>query len=189
MGRIYPSSSSRRRPGSHPSGFTHRRDSGLRQDDRLRKVRFPTRFGQSSSVWSGWPESTDSGHRLLLLNGPAMANDEPAIPKRFDIARRWQWPAVVASILFILSCFIGWPFSLFWPSAIGLVLFIPAVALLSIKCHACGYSAFADYQAGDRLRLDDRFWPRFWGKEYGGVHLPLRSACSKCGAHFVDDGD
>lgn len=118
-----------------------------------------------------------------------MAEDKAAIPKRFDIARRGQWPAAVASALFILSCFIGWPFSLFWPSAVGLVLFIPAAALFSIRCHACGYPAFADYQADERLRADNRFWTRLWGKEYGGVHLPLRSACSKCGAQFVHDED
>jgi hypothetical protein len=26
---------------------------------------------------------------------------------------------------------------------------------------------------------------RFWGKEYGGVHLPLRHRCTKCGANFI----
>lgn len=89
----------------------------------------------------------------------------------------------------ILSCFIGWLLSLFWPSAIGLVLFVPAAPLFSIKCHECGYPAFADYQADERLRADNRFWTRFWGKEYGGVHLPLRSACSKCCARFACDKD
>jgi hypothetical protein len=37
------------------------------------------------------------------------------------------------------------------------------------------------------LRLDNRFRTRFWGKEFGGVHLPLRSNCSKCGTRFVKD--
>lgn len=47
------------------------------------------------------------------------------------------------------------------------------------------YSAFADFHADERLRRDERFWTRFWGKEYGGVHLPLRDRCTKCGAHFI----
>ena len=118
-----------------------------------------------------------------------MTEDTAAIPKRFGIARRWQWPAAVVSASFILSCFIGWPFGFLWPSAVGLVLFIPAAALFNIKCHACGYPAFAYYQEDERLRLDKRFWTRFWGKEYGGIHLPLRSECSKCAARFVHDKD
>jgi len=116
-----------------------------------------------------------------------MAADRSQIPKRFEIARRWQWPAAFASVAFLLACFIGWPLGYLWPSVVGLVLFIPAVALFNIKCDACGYPAFEDYQASERLRLDNRFWTRFWGKEYGGVHLPLRSECSKCGARFVRD--
>jgi hypothetical protein len=46
-------------------------------------------------------------------------------------------------------------------------------------------SCFADFQADERLRRDERFWTRFWGKEYGGVHLPLRHRCTKCGANFI----
>lgn len=111
------------------------------------------------------------------------------VPKRFETARRWQWPAAIASVAFFLSCFVGLPFGYFWPSAIGLVLFIPAAALFNVKCDACGYPAFQDYRAGERLRLDKRFWTRFWGKEYGGVHLPLRSECSKCGTRFVNEDD
>jgi hypothetical protein len=116
-----------------------------------------------------------------------MTVDRDAIPKRFDLAHRWQWPAAVVSASFILSCFVGWPVGLYWPSAVGLVLFIPSAALFNIKCHACGYPAYADYHADEQLRLDNRFWTRFWGKHYGGVHLPLRSECSKCGARFVHD--
>ena len=119
----------------------------------------------------------------------AVTADRSEVPKRFELARRWQWPAAVVSAAFVLSCFIGWPFGYFWPSAIGLVLFIPAVTLFSIKCDACGYPAFQDYKADERLRLDNRCWTRFWGKEYGGVHLPLRTECSKCGARFVHDED
>ena len=115
-----------------------------------------------------------------------MTADRSDIPKRFQIARRWQWPAAFASAVFFLSCFIGWPFGYFWPSAVGFTLFIPAVALFNIKCDACGYPAFQDYRANERLKLDDRFRTRFWGKEYG-VHFPLRSECSKCGTCFVND--
>lgn len=118
-----------------------------------------------------------------------MAEEKSEIPKRFEIARRWQWPAALASALFFLSCLIGWPFSLFWPSLIGLVLFIPAAALFSIKCYACGYPAFADYRTDERVKLDSRLRTRFWGKEYGGVRLPLESGCSKCGAQFVREKD
>lgn len=116
-----------------------------------------------------------------------MTADQSELRKRFEIARRWQWPAIVASAVFFLSCFIGWPFGYFWPSAIGLVFFIPAVALFNVKCDACGYPAFQDYQADERLRGDNRLWTRFWDKEYGAVHLPLRSECSKCGARFVNE--
>jgi hypothetical protein len=116
-----------------------------------------------------------------------MAADRSAIRKRFKIAQRWQWPAAIASAVFFLSCFIGWPLGYFWPSAVRLVFFIPAVALFNIKCVACGYPAFADYQADAGLRLDNRFSTRFWGEDYGGVHLPLRCECSKCGARFVPD--
>jgi hypothetical protein len=117
-----------------------------------------------------------------------MTAENSEMAKRFTVARRWQWPAAIASSLSILSCFIGWPLGYYWPSAVGLVLFIPAAILFNIKCDTCGYPAFQDYQADERLRLDNRFWTRFWGKGYGGVHLPLRSDCSKCGARFVDDG-
>ncbi|MBX7531594.1 hypothetical protein K3165_01500 [Qipengyuania sp. 1XM1-15A] len=116
-----------------------------------------------------------------------MSEQKPSIPKRFQIARRWQWPAAVASALFFLSCLIGWPLDAFWPSAVGLAFFVPAVLLFNIKCYACGFPAFADHQANERLRNDDRFWTRFWGKEYSGVHLPLRTSCSKCGVSFVGD--
>ena len=118
-----------------------------------------------------------------------MTDDGPAIPKRFAIARRWQWPAAAGVALFFLACFVGWPLGYLWPSAAGLVLFLPAVALFNIRCHACGYPAFADYQADERERTRQLrgFWARFWGREPGGVHLPLRSACSKCGARFSAD--
>jgi fatty-acid desaturase len=121
----------------------------------------------------------------MFVKVQLMTTNQPAAPKRFKIARFWQWPAFAACALFLLSCFVGWPLGVFWPSAVGLFLFIPAAALFNIKCHACGYPAFSDFQADERLRNDNRFWTRFWGKEYGGVHLPLRSECSKCGVSFV----
>ena len=116
-----------------------------------------------------------------------MATGESQIAKRFTIARKWQWPAAIASVLFVLSCFIGSPLGYLWPSAIGLALFIPAVMLFNIRCDTCGYPAFQNYQADEQLKLDNRFWTRFGGKGYGGVHLPLRSECSRCGARFVMD--
>jgi hypothetical protein len=106
-------------------------------------------------------------------------------PRRFQIARRWQWTAGAASAAFVLSCFIGWPLGYLWPSAITLLGFIPSAWLFSIKCYNCGWPAFTDYEADERLRRDERFWTRFWGKEYGGVSLPLRSECTKCGANFT----
>ena len=82
------------------------------------------------------------------------------------------------------SCFIGWPLGYFWPSAIGLLGFLPAVWLFSIKCHACGYPAFAHFKADEKLNADKRFRARLWGKDHGGIHLPLGSACTRCGASF-----
>lgn len=118
-----------------------------------------------------------------------MMEDPPAIPKRFAIARRWQWPAAAGIAVFILTCLVGWPLGYLWPSVAALVVFLPAVALLNIKCHACGYPAFADYQADERERTRplSGFQARFWGREQGGAHLPLRPACSKCSAPFVAD--
>jgi hypothetical protein len=113
----------------------------------------------------------------------------PDIPKRYAIARRWQWPAAVGAGIFMLTCFVGWPLGYLWPSAAAFVLFVPAVVLFNIKCHACGYPAFGDYQADQRAERDTRLWTRFWGKEYSGAHLPLRSRCSKCGAHFTSETD
>ena len=114
-----------------------------------------------------------------------MAQTGSAMPRRFAIARRWQWPAMVASALFVATCFIGWPYGVFWPSIVAFGLFVPAIWLFSIKCHRCGFPAFADYQADHRLAQDEGLQTRFWGKEFGGVHLPLRSACSKCGQSFT----
>ena len=107
------------------------------------------------------------------------------VPRRFGIARRWQRVAAVAFSLFFLACFIGWPLGYLWPSAIGLVGFLPSVWLFSIKCYDCGWSAFTDFEAEEALKQDRRFWSQFWGKDYGGVSLPLRSTCTKCGASFV----
>jgi hypothetical protein len=107
------------------------------------------------------------------------------IPRRLRIARRWQWGAAAASAVLILSCFVGWPLGYLWPSALAFVGFLPSVWVFSTKCYNCDWPAFADYEADERLRLDERFWTRFWGKEYGGVKLPLPCSCSKCGATFV----
>jgi fatty acid desaturase len=124
--------------------------------------------------------------RLLLLRGLELSEQRQPIPRRFDIVRRWQWMAAAASAFFFIACFIGWPLGYFWPSAIGFLGFLPSVWVFSIKCYSCGWPAFTDYEAEEKLRRDDRFWSRFWGKEYGGVNLPLPRACSKCGACFVD---
>jgi hypothetical protein len=107
------------------------------------------------------------------------------ISRRLQIARRWQWVAAVASVLFAITCFVGWPLGYLWPSAIGFAAFLPSVWVLSTKCSNCGWPAFTDYEAEEKLKRDERFWTRFWGKEYGGVNLPLPCACSKCGASFV----
>jgi len=107
------------------------------------------------------------------------------VPKRLKAARRWQWPAALASAFFAAACFILLPLGYWQPAAIGLFGFLPAVWLFNIKCHRCGSPAFADYQADEKLKLDERVWTRIWGKEYGGIHLPLKSACTKCGAPFV----
>ena len=107
------------------------------------------------------------------------------IPKRFRIARSWQWFAAAASAVFVLTCFVGWPLGFLWPSFVAFLGFIPSVWLFNIRCYKCGYPAFADFQADESLRRDERFWTRFWGKEYGGVHLPLRDKCTKCAAHFI----
>ena len=128
-----------------------------------------------------------------MVNAPercynnGMDADNAPIPKRYAVARRWQWPAAIGCGLFALSCFIGWPLGYLWPSAVGLALFIPAIMVFNITCHTCGYPAFGDFQDDERVRRDDRFWTRFWGKQYGGAHLPLRSECSKCGARFVEE--
>ena len=107
------------------------------------------------------------------------------IPKRFKIARRYQWIAAATSAVFVLCVFIGWPLGYVWPSAIGFLGFLPAVWLFNIKCHNCGYAAFSNYATDERLKHDERFWTRFWGQEYDGVHLPLPTACTKCGAPFI----
>lgn len=106
--------------------------------------------------------------------------------RRLNIARRWQWVATAASVLFILTCFVGWPLGVLWPSAIAFVGFVPSVWLFNTKCYRCGLGAFTHYAADEELRRDERFWTRFWGKEYGGLHLPLPSECTKCGASFVE---
>jgi hypothetical protein len=80
---------------------------------------------------------------------------------------------------------VGWPLGYFWPSLVTLLGFIPAVWLLSTRCHGCGYPAFADFNTDERLRRDQRFWTGVWGKNYQGVHLPLRESCTKCGTNFV----
>jgi hypothetical protein len=113
-----------------------------------------------------------------------MSDQVDPFPNRFHIVRSWQWFAAAASALFVLTCFVGWPLGLLWPSLIAFFGFVPSVWLFNIRCYKCGYPAFADFQADERLRRDERFWTRFWGKEYGGVRLPLRHRCSKCAANF-----
>jgi hypothetical protein len=111
--------------------------------------------------------------------------DRPGIPKRYAIARRWQWPAAAGAVIFVLTCLVGWPIGYFWPSAAAFVLFLPAVLLFTIKCHVCGYPAFADWQADQKAARG----ARFWGREHGGAHLPLRARCSRCGASFTSEAD
>ena len=113
-----------------------------------------------------------------------LSEQRSRVPKRLRLARRWQWFAAFGSVLFFLACLIGWPLGYLWPSAIGFVAFLPGCWVFNTKCYDCGYPAFASYAADEKLRGDKRFWTRFWGKEYGGVNLPLRRACSKCGARF-----
>jgi hypothetical protein len=74
---------------------------------------------------------------------------------------------------------------LFAPSLVALLGFIPSIWLFNTRCYKCGYPAYADFQADERLTRDERVWTRFWGKEYGGVHLPLPDRCTKCGADFI----
>lgn len=114
-----------------------------------------------------------------------MAQSTYSIPTRFKIARRWQWQAALASALFLITCFVGWPLGYLWPSAVGLIGFLPAVWLFSIKCHECHWPAFADYHADERLSQDHRLWTRLLGKDYGGVHLPLRPTCTKRSVPFA----
>ena len=114
-----------------------------------------------------------------------MGEQRSQVPSRLQIARRWQWMAAIASALFGLACFVGWPLGHLWPSAIGFVAFLPSVWVFNTKCYACGMPAFGDHAAEERLRKDRSFWTRFWGKEYGGVRLPLPSACTRCDAPFV----
>ncbi|MXO58800.1 hypothetical protein GRI89_04500 [Altererythrobacter salegens] len=108
------------------------------------------------------------------------------IPSKFQTARRWQWFAAIASGGFILTCFIGWPLGYFWPSIVGLAAFVPSVLLFSIKCHRCGWPAFTDFVA--ETKLGAAKWT-FWGKDFGGIHLPLPKACTKCGAQFVEQSE
>ena len=68
-----------------------------------------------------------------------MAQHTNPIPKRFMIARRWQWQAAFACALFVITCFVGWPFGYFWPSVVGLIVFLPAVWLFNINCYECGW--------------------------------------------------
>ena len=107
------------------------------------------------------------------------------MPRRLRIARRWQWMAASASGLFVLSCVVGWPLGFLWPSALGLVIFLPSVWLFSTKCYNCGWPAFTDFKGEEQLKNDERLWARFWGKEYGGVSLPLPCSCPKCNTSFV----
>ena len=104
--------------------------------------------------------------------------------KRLKAAQRWQWVATVACGLFFLTCFLGWPFGYLWPSAVSLLAFLPSVWIFSTKCNNCGWLAFCDYKTEEKLRNDQRFWTRFWGKDYGGVSLPLPSSCTKCDVSF-----
>lgn len=106
-------------------------------------------------------------------------------PNKFQIARRWQWFAAAGAAFCFLTCFIGWPLGYFWPSAIGFFAFLPSVWVFNLKCYNCSWPAFTNYEAEQKLKADQRFWTLFWGKEYGGVTLPLPSSCSKCGADFT----
>ena len=114
-----------------------------------------------------------------------MSDEVNRIPKRFRIARSLQWIAMSGIAAFVLTCFVGWPLGFFWPSLVAFFAFIPSAWLFNIKCYRCAYPAFADFRSDERLNRDERFWTRFWGKEYGGVHLPLRHRCSKCGVNFI----
>lgn len=113
-----------------------------------------------------------------------MNEERSPIPRRFRIARRWQWVAATGSALFLLASLIGWPLGYLWPSAIGFVALLPSVWLFSTKCHSCRWPAFTNHDAEEALKEDQRVSTRFWGKEYGGVRLPLPNACTKCGASF-----
>ncbi|MGN6690098.1 MAG: hypothetical protein ACTHJU_04050 [Sphingopyxis sp.] len=114
-----------------------------------------------------------------------MIEQHRPVSTRIRIARRLHWVAAAASILFALTCFVGWPLGYLWPSGIGLAAFLPSIWVFSAKCGNCGWPAFTDYEADEKLQRDERSCTRFWGKEYGGVNLPLSSACTKCGARFV----
>jgi len=114
-----------------------------------------------------------------------MIGQRTPVSKRLQIARRWQWVAATSSILFAFACLVGWPLGYFWPSAIGFIAFIPSIWVFSTKCSNCAWPAFTVYEAEEKLRQDERFWTRFWGKDYGGVNLPLPRACTKCCARFV----
>lgn len=118
-------------------------------------------------------------------SGGGTSDECSAVPRRFRIARRWQWAAAAASVLFVLASFVGWPLGYLWPSAIGFVAFLPSVWLFSIKCYNCRWPACTNYEAEEALKQDQQFWTRFWGKEHGGVSLPLPNKCTKCGASFV----
>lgn len=99
-----------------------------------------------------------------------MSERSRPVPQRFRIARRWQWIAAAASGLFALACFVGWLLGYLWPSAFGLVTFLPSVWLFSVKCYNCGWPAFTDFKAEERLKDDDRFWTRFWVRNMAVSH-------------------
>jgi len=139
----------------------------------------PSSGHSSSSIYSV------QCHWSRLFRGGGMSDECSAVPRRFRIARRWQWAAAAASVLFVLASFVGWPLGYLWPSVIGFVAFLPSVWLFSIKCYNCRWPAFTNYKAEEALKQDQRLWTRFWGKEHGGVSLPLPNKCTKCGASFV----
>ncbi|MBO9500608.1 hypothetical protein [Brevundimonas sp. A19_0] len=113
-----------------------------------------------------------------------MSEPPNSIPPRFAIARRWQWVALAGASLAVITVFVAWPLGYLWPAAAALVAFLPSVWLFTLKCYRCGWPAFTDHAAEERLKQDQRFWTRFWGKDPGGVHLPLPRECTRCGAPF-----
>lgn len=114
-----------------------------------------------------------------------MSKQVSNLPRRLQIARRWQWGAAAVPAIFVVCCFVGWPFSIYWPSVVAFAATLPSIWLFNAKCYACRWPAFVDFVAEKKLEDDKSLWVRVNGKELGGIALPLPSACTKCGATFV----